>query len=109
MSTTGQPVDFVGIAETCGDLTTGAILDLLETALHARKSEWLFLRELRIGTSLRAQSSQRLDAFALNCLPHLGMKRICYELKISRGDLLSELRRPLKRRIGMRFRTSSTS
>ena len=102
MSATEQPLA-LNVGQNYEDLTATAILDLVENALHARKSEWLFLRELRIGTSLRAQSAQRLDAFALNCLPHLGMKRICYELKISRGDLLLELRRPLKRRIGMRY------
>jgi hypothetical protein len=31
------------------------------------------------------------------------MKRVCYEVKTSRGDFLSELKRPLKRRIGMRY------
>jgi hypothetical protein len=89
--------------ETCGGFSATTILNLLETALHSRKSEWLFLRELRIGTRLRAHSAQRLDAFALNCLPYQGMKRVCYELKTSRGDLMTELRHPLKRRIGMRY------
>lgn len=31
------------------------------------------------------------------------MKRVCYEVKISRADYLCELKHPLKRRIGMRF------
>jgi hypothetical protein len=31
------------------------------------------------------------------------MKRVCYEVKTSRADFLSELKRPLKRRIGMRY------
>ncbi|MCU1248122.1 MAG: hypothetical protein JWQ49_1151, partial [Edaphobacter sp.] len=44
-----------------------------------------------------------LDAFALNCLPHLAMKRVCYEVKTSRADYLCELKHPLKRRIGMRY------
>jgi hypothetical protein len=83
------------------------LIDILEAALHASKSEWTFLRELRVGTGHRnnvtpTMGAQRLDAFALNCLPHLGMKRVCYEVKTSRGDLRSELKRPLKRRIGMR-------
>jgi hypothetical protein len=86
-----------------GRATATAMLDILETALHGGKSEWLFLRELRIGTGHRHHEMQRLDAFALNCLPHLGMKRVCYELKMSRADYLGEVRRPLKRRIGMRF------
>jgi len=31
------------------------------------------------------------------------MKRVCYEVKTSRGDFLSELKQPLKRRLGMRY------
>jgi hypothetical protein len=80
-----------------------ALLDVLERALHASQSEWLFLRELRVGTGYRNQSAQRVDAFALNCLPHQGMKRVCYEVKTSRADFLSEIKQPLKRRIGMRY------
>jgi hypothetical protein len=71
--------------------------------MHATQSEWLFLRELRVGTGRRNGDAQRLDAFALNSLPYTGMKRICYEVKISRGDFLAELKHPLKRRIGMRY------
>lgn len=83
--------------------TATSLLHVVEAALHHRGSEWLFLRELRIGTGHRHHEMQRLDAFALNCLPHLAMKRVCYEVKCSRADFLSELRRPLKRRIGLRF------
>ena len=79
------------------------ILKVLETALHANNSEWMFLRELRVGTGRGRHSLQRLDAFALNCYPHRGMKRICYEVKTSRADFRTELKNPLKRRIGMRF------
>ncbi len=79
------------------------LLDILERALHASKTEWLFLRELRVGTGRRNSSAQRLDAFALNCLPHLAMKRVCYEVKTSRADYLCELKHPLKRRVGMRY------
>ena len=88
-----------------GQLEGGAhrLLDILERALHASRSEWLFFRELRVGTGLRRGSAQRLDAFALNCLPHTAMRRVCYEVKISRADYLCELKHPLKRRIGMRY------
>ncbi len=72
-------------------------------SLHANKAEWVFLRELRVGTGRSRHSLQRLDAFALNCFPHLGMKRVCYEVKASRADFLCEMKQPLKRRIGMRF------
>ena len=79
------------------------ILNILETSLHSSNSEWMFLRELRVGTGRGKHSLQRLDAFALNCYPHRGMKRICYEIKMSRSDFRNELKNPLKRRIGMRF------
>jgi hypothetical protein len=79
------------------------VLDILGRALHASRSEWLFLRELRVGADRRNNGAQRLDGFALNCLPHMRMKRICYEVKCSRSDYLMELRHPLKRRMGMRY------
>ena len=79
------------------------MLDMVETSLHANKSEWVFFRELRVGTGRRGHSLQRLDAFALNCFPHFGMKRVCYEIKTSRADFLCEMKQPLKRRIGMHF------
>jgi hypothetical protein len=33
---------------------------------------------------------------ALNSLPHAAMKRICYEVKISRADFFCEMRQPIK-------------
>jgi len=84
-------------------MSASRILDVLESSLHAGKSEWLFLRELRVSTGHRNRGGQRLDAFALNTLPHLAMKRICYEVKMSRADFFCELRQPLKRRIGLRY------
>jgi hypothetical protein len=91
-------------ATLSGDFTAAAaLLDIVERVFHARPSEWLFLRELRVGTGTRNGSLQRVDAFALNTLPHLAMKRVCYEVKTSRADFLTELKQPLKRRIGMRY------
>jgi hypothetical protein len=78
-----------------------ALIEIVEQAMHSAASEWLFLRELRVGTGHQNGGAQRLDAFALNTLPHVAMKRVCYEVKTSRADFLSELKRPLKRRIGM--------
>lgn len=96
---------FTPVSQLCpgGRFTSSSLLDTVEVAFHFQRTEWLFLRELRIGTGHRHHEMQRLDAFALNCLPHLAMKRICYEVKCSRADFLSELKRPLKRRIGLRF------
>lgn len=84
-------------------LSATDLLNALERARHANTAEWLFLRELRLGTGHGTHALQRVDAFALNCYPHQGMRRVCYEVKVSRADFLGELKRPLKRRIGMRF------
>ena len=83
--------------------SASSLLDVVESVLHSNVSEWVFLRELRVGTGFRNGSLQRLDAFALNCFPHQMMKRVCYEVKISRRDFLSELKHPLKRRLGLRY------
>ena len=80
-----------------------ALIEIVGRAMHPPAAEWLFLRELRVGTGRQNSGAQRLDAFALNTLPHMAMKRVCYEVKTSRADFLSELKRPLKRRIGMRY------
>ena len=80
-----------------------ALIEIVERAIHASASEWLFFRELRVGPGRQNGGAQRLDAFALNTLPHTAMKRVCYEVKTARGDFLSELKHPLKRRIGMRY------
>ena len=84
------------------------MLDIVQACLHARSSEWIFLRELRVGTGSQRGlsqrgSAQRLDAFALNCLAHTAMKRVCYEVKTSRADFLCEMNQPLKRRCGLRY------
>lgn len=84
-------------------LGSTVLLDIVQACFHARSSEWIFLRELRVGTGLRSSAAQRLDAFALNCFAHTSMKRVCYEVKVSRGDFLCELKQPLKRRIGLRY------
>jgi hypothetical protein len=80
-----------------------ALIDIVERAMHPPASEWLFLRELRVGTGRQNGGAQRFDAFALNTLAHMAMKRVCYEVKTSRADFLAELKRPLKRRMGMRY------
>ncbi len=79
------------------------LLDVVEGCLHKSASEWMFLRELRVGTGFHGNAAQRLDAFALNCLPHTSMRRVCYEIKVSRSDFLCEMKQPLKRRVGLRY------
>ena len=80
---------------------------MLDSALAARAYLLFHLRfrggSSRAGTGRRNGGAQRLDAFTLNTLPHMAMKWVCYEVKTSRADFLSELKCLLKRRIGMRY------
>ena len=85
------------------ELSSTVLLNVVEACLHRSASEWIFLRELRVGTGFHGSAAQRLDAFALNCLRHTSMRRICYEIKTSRSDFLCEMKQPLKRRIGLRY------
>ncbi len=85
------------------ELSSAVLLNVVEACLHKSSSEWIFLRELRVGTGFHGNAAQRLDAFALNCLPHTSMRRVCYEVKTSRADFLCEMKQPLKRRIGLRY------
>jgi hypothetical protein len=86
-----------------GELSSTALLNVVEACLHRSASEWIFLRELKVGTGFRGNAAQRLDAFALNCLRHTSMRRVCYEVKTSRADFVCEMKQPLKRRIGLRY------
>jgi hypothetical protein len=47
------------------ELGSTALLDIVRACLHASSAEWIFLRELRVGTGFRNGAAQRLDAFAL--------------------------------------------
>ena len=84
-------------------LTATQLLDVLEYAMHSSQAEWLFFRELRVGTGREERRFAADGRIRVEFSPHTGMKRICYEVKIARSDFLSELKRPLKRRIGMRY------
>jgi hypothetical protein len=99
----GTDIGQQSVEERSADLGPEALLDVVEACFHARPSEWIFLRELRVGTGFQGSAAQRLDGFALNCLAHHSMKRICYEVKTSRADFLCEVKQPLKRRVGLRY------
>ena len=101
-----NPIDISNTGQlhtSASELGPTVLLDIVQAGLHTSSSEWIFLRELRVGTGFKGSAAQRLDAFALNCLPHTSMKRVCYEIKTSRADFLCEMKQPLKLRIGLRY------
>ena len=64
-----------------GQVASTLLLDVVECCLHRSTTEWIFLGEMRVGTGFHGNAAQRLDAYALNCLPHMSMRRVCYEVK----------------------------
>ena len=55
----------------------------------------VFIPQFRIGTGYGKNNEQRLDAWSMELTDK--MVRRAFEVKVSRGDLLSELKNPRKR------------
>jgi len=64
--------------------------------------QWCIIEELKLGTGFATDSAQRLDLWAINYFPSHRNETICYEVKVSRGDLKNDLDHPIKKRAGMR-------
>lgn len=78
--------------------TADQVLDVLERTRHAG-DEWLFLRELRLGTGYsRDNCDQRMDAWVMHFWPSKSNISIAYEVKVTRSDFRHEIRKPAKRK-----------
>lgn len=66
-------------------------------------SMWAFFEEVRIGTGFTKDSEQRLDAWAICYLPSKRNVTRAFEIKVSRSDYFSEIKKPRKRRAGLRL------
>lgn len=73
---------------------------------HQPTKGWVTVTEVRVATgfygAVRVDNEilnreQRIDFYALQTWPSKKYERIAYEIKISRADLLKELREPCKR------------
>lgn len=70
---------------------------LIELLRHRHPApEWATFAELMAGSGFA--DARRLDFFAVNTWPSKGHVAIAYEVKVSRGDFVNELRKPKKRR-----------
>jgi len=67
------------------------------------REHWHLAFELRTGTGYKVDANSFLDAFAMHEFPSKGLARVTYEIKVSRSDFLRELKKPRKRRIGLKF------
>ena len=59
--------------------------------------EWVFIPELRIGTSYGRLVEKRIDGWAINCWRSQKFLKISFEIKVYRSDWLRELKDPKKR------------
>lgn len=81
----------------CNKIEAKTIIEALRK--RHPKDQWAFFPELRIGTGAGKDAEQRLDVWAIAYWPSTqGIKRVAYEVKVSRSDFLAELKNPLKRR-----------
>ena len=76
--------------------------DLVERLRRRHEGdEWAFFAELRGGTGFIRDS--RLDGLAMNLWPSRGLEVHGFEVKVSRGDWLRELKNPAKAEVLLRF------
>lgn len=87
-------------------MTAGEVLDHL--GKHYVPNEWAFFTELRLAAGWESgrhsddiKGEQRVDALAFNCWPSKGFRRIAFEVKVTRSDFLSEIKKPEKRASAM--------
>ncbi len=76
--------------------TADEIGDLLRARYPA--PDWVFFRELRLGTGYGRNVDQRIDAWVMHTWPSKGFLKIAFEIKVYRSDFLKELQDPAKRR-----------
>jgi len=82
-------------------MKTEEVLEVLKNMHDPRK--WAFFEELRIGTGYGKDSEQRFDAWAIHYYPSKRNVTRCYELKVSKSDFMHEVKKPFKRRAGLRL------
>lgn len=71
-------------------------------AIHP-PDKWAGFPELRVGTGRGGDSEQRFDYWAIHYYKSKQNKVVAYEIKASRSDFLHEIKKPKKRRAGLRL------
>ena len=82
-------------------MNASAIHDALKAMFNG--GAFAYLKEFRAGTGYAAGSERYLDAYIVECYPSSPMRRIAIEIKVSRSDFASEIKKPLKRDPAMRI------
>lgn len=76
-------------------LTAKQVLDLLID--EYKMFGYLCFPELRIGTGYGKDAEQRIDLWALHPFPSKDLARVAFEIKVSRNDWRTEMKKPLKK------------
>ena len=76
---------------------TQVIIDSLDP------KEWAAFKEMKMGAGLDKDVMQRFDVYAINYYRSKRYMTRCFEIKVSRSDFLSEMKKPLKRRAAVRL------
>ncbi len=83
-------------AKVSDKIISGKMLNALKNKYAL--DEWAFIEEVSVSTGY---TPQRIDGYAINCWPMNKYRTIAFEIKASRGDFLSEIKKPAKRLQGM--------
>lgn len=87
-------------------MTSNMTAKQVKNCLKARHPapEWVWAEEFALVpgfVQVDAYGGGRIDGLALNCYPSRGHLIVGYEVKVSRGDFLAELKQPEKRRLAV--------
>lgn len=68
-----------------------------------RNHQWAIFEELRVGTGYKSKKKglnpeQRIDVWIMNLWPSHNHLKMVFEIKVSRGDFLNEIKKPSKRK-----------
>lgn len=81
-------------------LTSDAVYDALR--LHYTPDRYALFGELRCATGFGMEDAdQYLDAWMIGLWPSNGVHTTAFEIKVSRGDFIREMKKPKKRRRGL--------
>lgn len=82
----------------------GITIDIMEclSVDHGNQDGWLYYHEFRLNSGF-SQVASTIDGFALNRYGSKNFQTRSYEIKTSRGDFLSEMKKPKKQERAKRF------
>lgn len=75
--------------------------DIINALRSRHSAEEIFVTELRGGSGGRSTDNSYIDAWAMHPYPSKQNCRVAYEVKVSRGDFLRDIKQPHKHRAAL--------